>query len=265
MLTAEQVARFREQGWLAPLRALDERDAAACRACLESYEAETGASACDTLHMKSHIYFDWLWRLLRAPPIREPLCDLLGEDLLVLASRFWIKEPDDGTFVTWHEDTAYFGLEPTEMVTLWLALSPATEKSGAMRFLPGSHLGPPPGHVETQDPKNLLSRGQRVPDVDDSGAIQTTLRPGEFSIHHGRLLHDSPPNRSADRRIGFGLMVIPTSVRSTTGRRSATLYSGSDRFDHWDHDPEPTCNRDPVIWHLMNQANRHYRTPRSAD
>jgi hypothetical protein len=35
--------------------------------------------------------------------------------------------------------------------------------------------------------------------------------------------------------------------------------SGEDRYGYWDHDPLPTRDRDPVIWDLMHQADRHYR------
>ncbi len=71
--------------------------------------------------------------------------------------------------------------------------------------------------------------------------------------------HESAANESPDRRIGFGLMAMATRVRSTTGRRSATLLCGEDAYGHWDLDPEPAGDRDPVIWDLMHQADAGYR------
>jgi ectoine hydroxylase-related dioxygenase (phytanoyl-CoA dioxygenase family) len=36
--------------------------------------------------------------------------------------------------VSWHQDPTYWGLEPVEgVVSIWLALAPATVESGAMR------------------------------------------------------------------------------------------------------------------------------------
>ena len=259
VLSDEQVGFFRRHGYLTPLRAIAETAAADCRRRLESYESETGAPAFETLHIKPHLYFSWSWELTRSAAITGALRDLIGPDVLVLASRFWIKEPGDGAFVTWHQDTAYFGLEPPEMITLWIALTEAGPDNGGMRFLPGSHRGRARRHVETEDPRNLLSRGQRVEDVDETGAVDVVLRPGEFSIHHGQTLHDSAANESSDRRIGFGLMAMPTRVRSTTGRRSATLLCGDDAYGHWELDPEPAGDRDPVIWDLMHQADTGYR------
>lgn len=183
---------------------------------------------------------------------------MLGPHVLVLASRFWIKEAGDTAFVSWHQDTTYFGLEPDEYVNMWIALSEASVEAGCMRFLPGSHMQGLLDHEATPAPDNLLTRGQTVHGVDDLAAVALPLLPGECSIHHGHVLHCSPPNRADDRRIGFGLSLIPAYVRSTTGRRSATLLCGEDRWGHWDIDPIPTGDRDPAIRALMLKETQRY-------
>lgn len=259
VLTQAQIDQYRDLGYVTPIRAIDEAEALACRRRIEAFEAETGKPAVDTLQQKSHLYFDWLWKLSRHPVILGALEDLIGPDILVMASRFWIKEARDRKFVGWHQDLAYFGLDPKVMVTMWLALTPVTRENGCMHFLPGSHKGPQHVHTETANADSMLSRGQEVRGLDTAGAIEVLLRPGEFSLHDGELLHNSDRNLSGDRRIGYALMVFPTSVRSTQGRRSMTLLAGTDRHGHWDHDPMPTRDRDPVIWELMNQAHRRYQ------
>ena len=65
--------------------------------------------------------------------------DLIGPNILAFASRFWIKGGQDGTYVSWHQDSAYFGLDPHELVTVWLALTDATPEMGCMKVIPGSH------------------------------------------------------------------------------------------------------------------------------
>ena len=257
-LSDAQVRFFREHGYLSPVRAIDESEALACRRDLESFERETGVAAVELPH-KPHLFFQWTWKLTRNPAVVGATQDLLGTtDIFVLASRFWVKEAGDRKFTGWHQDLAYFGLDPQQMITIWIAISPATRESGAMRFVPGTHTALR-HHTETYNPDSLLSRGQYVADVDESDAFDAVLRPGEFSIHDGNLLHASPPNISQDRRIGLGLMLFPAHARSTTGRRSVTLLSGEDRHGHWDHDPLPTQDRDPVIWALMRAADTHYR------
>jgi hypothetical protein len=260
VLSAAQVEAFERDGFLSPLRAISAAEAAGYRRRLEAYEAETGQPTDDTLHMKPHIYFQWLWELSKSPAIVGAFEDLIGPDFLVLASRFWTKDARDRKFVTWHQDCTYFGLDPELLVTAWLALTPVTSQNGCMRVLPGTHKGGIRRHVETRHKDNMLSRGQRVEDLDASVAREVLLEPGEFSLHHGVVLHSSEPNLSDDRRIGFAWMVIPTCVRSTLGRRRATLLGGVDRHGHWDHDPIPTVDRDPAVRAAMDDALRRYKT-----
>ena len=56
-----------------------------------------------------------------------------------LGLRLFIKEANTPSFVSWHQDLTYWGLDKAEETTLWVALSPTTQESGCMRFIPGSH------------------------------------------------------------------------------------------------------------------------------
>ena len=75
--------------------------------------------------------------------------DLIGPNILAFASRFWIKKARDDAYVSWHQDSAYFGLEPHQLVTVWLAITEASEEMGCMKIIPESHLGPSKAHEET--------------------------------------------------------------------------------------------------------------------
>lgn len=258
VLSEREVRDFHERGYVSPVRVMPPEDAADCRRKLEAFEAETGRSAVETLHIKGHLYLDWAWQLARHPRLVGAIADLVGPDLFIMASRFWIKDPQDRKFVSWHQDHAYFGLKPPTIITAWLALSEVTRDNGCMRLIPGSHRGGTFKHVETDDKNNLLSRGQTLTDVDENAAVDILLKPGELSLHHGHVFHSSEPNVSDDRRIGYALMFIPTHTESTIGRRAATLVSGEDRYHYWDHDPLPTRDRDPAIWNLMHKATDHY-------
>jgi non-heme Fe2+,alpha-ketoglutarate-dependent halogenase len=256
-LTEAQVASFDRDGYLCPLTAMSSGEAAGCRSRLEAFERETGMAACNDLQLKAHCFFDWSYRLSRTPAITEVAQDLLGDDVFVFASRFWIKEPHERKFVSWHQDMTYFDLEPKAMITFWIALTDATRENGAMRMIPGSHRQQH-AHRDTFDPDNMLTRGQSVTGIDDRTAVDATLSAGQFSVHHGDLLHDSPPNTTGDRRIGLSLMLMPTSVRSTGARRSLTLLCGVDRYHHWDHDPAPIRDRDPAILAMMQASFSQY-------
>ena len=82
-------------------------------------------------------------------------------------------------------------------------------------------------------------------EVDHSRRGIITLRPGEMSLHHVRLVHGSPPNPSNDRRIGFAIRYIPTTVAQLAGEDSATLVRGEDRHHHFLLEPRPTGDLDP--------------------
>src|SRR4029078_11841480 len=99
------------------------------------------------------------------------------------------------------------------VVTAWVARTRSNATDGAMGFIPGTHTADQIPHRDTFAKNNLLTRGQEVAvDVDPSTAVTIDLRPGEMSLHHVRLVHGSPANPSADRRIGFAIRYIPTSV-----------------------------------------------------
>jgi hypothetical protein len=87
------------------------------------------------------------------------------------------------------------------------------------------------------------------------------LQPGQFSIHHERMVHGSPPNRADRPRIGFSFMFIPAHVRSTIGRKGSILLRGEDRYGNWDDDPIPRYNRDPVSMAVLKAFQDSYRDP----
>ena len=104
-----------------------------------------------------------------------------------------------------------------------------------MRFVAGSQTRPIVQHVETFAEENMLSRGQEVAvDVDESEATDIVLQPGQMSLHHGHLFHASFPNSSDDRRIGFAIRLIATSMAMPGGEDLAVLpVNGEDRYGHF--------------------------------
>ena len=87
--------------------------------------------------------------------------DLIGPDILCWNAIFWIKEPGAESFVGWHQDKDYWGLDNRELVSVWVALADASEEAGCMSVLPGSHQVDMT-HDETYDEDNLLTRGQHI-------------------------------------------------------------------------------------------------------
>ena len=246
-LTEAQAAHYREEGYCFPIRVMDEARAGEYRRQLEHFE-ETKGPVTGALRNKSHLLFTWVDEIMRNETILDAAEDLIGENILCWNTLFWIKEPQTEAFVSWHQDLNYWGLDTDDLITVWLALSPATLESGCMSVLPGSHKQEMMPHKDEYRDNNMLTRGQEIAvEVDESLAAAMPLAPGEASIHNGRLAHSSSPNRSGDRRIGLSLHYMPTSTRQIVGGwDSAALVRGEDAYGHFTHTPRPARDFDPA-------------------
>jgi hypothetical protein len=248
ILTDAQIRQFRDEGCVFPLSVMSEAEAGELRERLEAFERRTGGPLKGDLRHKSHLLFAWLGDLVRRASILDAVEDLYGSDLLCWNTNFFIKEARNPAFVSWHQDSTYWGLSRPDVVTAWVAFTEATEANGAMEYIPGSHKLDQIPHRDTFARNNLLTRGQEVAvEVDRSKRRVITLRPGEMSLHHVRLVHGSPPNPSDDRRIGFAIRYIPTDVAQIAGEDSATLVRGEDHFRHFELEPRPVADLDPAF------------------
>jgi hypothetical protein len=251
-LTPAAVEQYTALGYFAPVRVLTAAETGGLRARLERFEAGAGPLAGKLRH-KPHLLFTWLNELIRLPGILNAVEDLIGPDILCWGTSFFTKEPRNPGFVSWHQDSTYWGLEPADVVTAWVALSDSCVANGAMRVIPGSHRLEQIPHHDTFRSENMLSRGQEVMvDVDELQAVTLELAAGEMSLHHVRLIHGSDPNPSATRRIGFAIRYIPTYVRQVTGARdSATLVRGHDHHGHFapEQAPETDMSAAAVEYH----------------
>ena len=261
MLSQEQIAQYREQGYISPIGVMPEGEAIALRAELEHIEARMGGPLRGDLRHKSHLLFPFLAELVRHPRILDAVEDLYGPDILCWTSNFFIKEAAAPSFVSWHQDSTYWGLSEPDVVTAWVALTPSNAANGAMAVIPGSHTMDQVPHRDTFDRHNLLTRGQEVAvEVDEALQALLVLRPGEMSLHHVRLVHGSAPNPSSDRRIGFAIRYIPTRIRQLEGEDSATLVRGADRYGNFELEPRPKTDMDPELVALHKRiAERNAR------
>lgn len=244
-LSSAEAAAYRRDGFVFPLRAFGPETARAYRRRLEGFERSVGGPIRSDMRHKVHLLFTWAAEVIRHPRILDAVEDVIGPNVLCWGTNFFIKEPRDESFVSWHQDSTYWGLEPPDVVTAWVALSDAPVESGAMKFIPGSHAVEQISHHDTFDPKNLLTRGQVVDaEIDEAQAVDVPLKAGEFSLHHVRLIHGSKPNLTARRRIGLAIRYVPPHVRPVKAAKSATLVRGIDQHGHFELEPEPILDLD---------------------
>ena len=240
-LDAAAVAAYERDGYYFPVRVMSESDAAGYRSKLEAFEAGHQPIMKTALRNKPHLVFTWINELIRDARILDVVEDILGPNILAWGTNFFIKDPHDDAFISWHQDSTYWGLSHPDVTTAWIALSDVTPENGAMRMLPGSHLLDQLPHVDTFAEHNLLTRGQEVQiDVDESKTVDVPLKPGEMSLHHVRTVHASNANATGTRRIGLAIRYVPTYVSQISGARDyATLVRGEDTHHNFVLEPAP--------------------------
>jgi hypothetical protein len=263
-LTQEQVDSFRYNGFLFPIPALTPDEIAVYLAGLQRLEAELGCAVADAdVKWRSHAYAHspWFNDLIRHPRILDAVEDVIGPNILVWTSTFFIKEPNSPTYAAWHQDGGYFGLEPREQVCAWVALTDASAEAGCMEQL--SFRGTPRlYHHAALGLANSINRaGQTIMEgFDDSAPVAMALPAGSFSLHHELAVHRSAPNRAAHRRVGIGLNYIPTHVRVNGPiRLKAMLVRGEDTYGHFDLIDPPAAERDAAALAVHQEVSDRYR------
>ncbi|MEC7489309.1 MAG: phytanoyl-CoA dioxygenase family protein [Pseudomonadota bacterium] len=268
VLTDEQIEQYHREGYLYPLEGVSKERCNGLLAGVERFEEEYGVNP-GLFKLKGHLTMRETWDFIREDAILDVAEDLIGPNILAFGSRFWVKPAGDGSFVSWHQDSAYFGCDPHDMVTCWVALTHANIANGCMRAMPQSHRegydheeshenapGDAPG-----EKKNLLGRGQTIKGLDETKAVHMELEQGQFSIHNERTAHASGPNNTDNVRIGYSFFLIPPHVKSTLERRPATLVRGVDNHGHWDEDPVPTEESMKELIDMMIKHNAQYTNP----
>jgi hypothetical protein len=242
VLTAQQVASYRANGFLFPLDALGPDEVSRYRDSLRQTEARLGGSLMEIdrkYRGNLHFLVRWVDELIRNENILDVVEDLLGPDLLLYTSRFFIKEPHSAEIAAWHQDSTYFGLRPFDHVTAWVALSNVSRDAGPVEFAAGSHIRGQLLQRSNVVKNSVNTAGQIIVEwFDRSDVAHAVLSPGQFSLHHTCTVHRSAPNEAGERRIGIALSYIPTRVRYIGSRRMpACLVRGVDRYGHFDLQP----------------------------
>lgn len=248
-LSPKQIEQYQRDGYLFPVDCLTADEVRYYRGCLEDFErgqGDTFGRLPNLVRSKSHLLFTWMDQLVRHPKVLDAVESIIGPNILIYHLTSWLKEPSEPSHVSWHQDGTYFGLEPAEQITAWIALTDSTEEMGCIKLLPGTHVIGQKPHDDTAIPGNLLSRGQTIRHkLDYSNYVLMPLRAGQVSLHHTHVVHCSEPNHTDRRRIGIGVSYIPTHCRLINDVRvTAALVRGHDDYGNFDLEPRPAGDFD---------------------
>ena len=130
LLTKDQIRHYREDGFIAPLRVLTLAEATEYRRRFEAYEAAHEGWYELSKGQKLYLLQTWAAELASHPKVLDAVEDVLGADIFVWGLSLFVKDARSPSYVSWHQDSTYWGLNKADVVTAWFALSAATRESG---------------------------------------------------------------------------------------------------------------------------------------
>ncbi len=265
MLSQRQIDAYHRDGYSFPHQALSDGELAECRDGLARYEAWLGQPVNHgdwRWRSAAYAFLPWLDGLIRHPRILDAVEDLVGPDILVFTTTFFIKDAQSPIFAAWHQDATYFGITPYEHVTAWVALTDATEEAGCMEVVPARGTAKQLRHAALGLQNSINGGGQQIVDTfDQSGTVMMAVPAGGFSLHHTLCSHRSAPNRADHRRVGIGISYIPAHCRITSPVRMLTpLVRGRNTGGNFDILPPPSEGEfHPAAIARHEDAYRRYR------
>lgn len=240
-LTQDQIDHYREHGWVAPVDIMSEDEATAIRLKLEAAEAQYPEQLKAQNRNNAHISFPFIADLALNEKIVSAAASLIGDDISLWSSVIFAKDPNSTSYVSWHQDATYMAMNSDNHVTAWFALTNSEEESGCVAVIPDTHHKGIVKHKDTFGNDNILTRGQKIENVDVTKSVNLELRPGQMSLHHPWLVHGSLPNRSDYRRIGIALQTyMSPEVKPTRGEHHVMHVQGMPLGDEFVEVKRPT-------------------------
>src|ERR1700726_3447804 len=114
LLSENEVAGYRDNGYHFPVDALSAGEVAGFRRKLEDYEGRSGGPISGEMRHGTHVLFAGIDEMILHPKILDAIDDVLGPDILCWNTSFFIKEARDPGFVSWHQDATYWGLSSSD-------------------------------------------------------------------------------------------------------------------------------------------------------
>lgn len=148
---------------------------------------------------------------------------------------------------TWHQDTVAVLPEAldTDQVTVWIAVTDASEENGCLASIPASHLGGPHQHVP-----GAIPREPTVPAeiINERQGESLPVKRGGIILFHRNNIHCSRPNRSHRLRWSVDIRFHP--VGQPNGRPAFPGFVARSRVN-----PQSEFT-DPVAWNQLWQDAR---------
>lgn len=227
MLSPDQVALFRSQGFLRGPKVLTDGQVDTLRAELQRVIDNDGKPVPQPPLIKNMSRPGArYWQIVNMWMVSEPFRQLthnatITEEIAQLTDarelRIWhdqiqYKPSGVGGVNMWHQDTPYWPiLRPGLQVTAWVALDDVDAENGCMSMVPGSHLW---GDAIAEISK--IKDFEVLPKEYQGHGIRVQLCPvpkGHVHYHHGLTWHGSSANPSTRPRRAIALHYMTEQTR----------------------------------------------------
>ena len=170
---------------------------------IDASQGGTGRFFGDTFVWAHHPHLkEFVWRSPAADMAKEIL---QSNKINVIFDQFLIKATGTSTPTLWHHDQTYWPVAGSQVATMWIALDPVTNATGAVEYIKGSHKwGKRFKAVSFKDKDMYKEDLPEVPDIaanrDKYEFIQYEMEAGDCTLHHGLTLHGAPGNSSQTQK-----------------------------------------------------------------
>ena len=219
-LSDEEIAAYQRDGLVVPDYRVPEATVEAMRRELDRLLADNPGNSSDIMLCPhdphgsaepikgSHAWLEFA----RLPAILDMVEQLIGPDIILWGTTLFGKPAGSGKATPWHQDGEYWPIRPLATCTAWIAIDESGPDNGCLRYIPGSQRDKNVRRHHQDDSGDwTLNQELDADQFDEAEARDVVLEPGQISLHDVYLIHGSQPNRSARRRAGYVLRLMPSS------------------------------------------------------
>ena len=215
MLSAAQMARYHEDGYVVPDFRLAPETLEAIRACHDRLLADHPEfrDYCPAVLDQDRAFLEFA----REEAILDMVAQILGPDIILWNSSFFAKPAHDGKATPWHQDGEYWPIRPLATCTVWMAIDDATRENGCLSFIRGSHKARRLlRHRTNESPDLTLNQELDPAEYDAAETVDLVLEAGQISLHDVYLAHGSAVNASPEPRRGWVYECWGKSVKNSS-------------------------------------------------
>jgi len=232
---------YDNQGYLYKFRAIKQNEAKYIyHKFNQQYSKKKSGIINEEFVYKPHLILKSFFDLTENKKILKVVKKILGEKIVLWNSLIFYKKTKN--FVSFHQDLQYWKFKNSNCLTVSLALTHSGINNGCLHVIPGSHKKKYIHKKSFRDKYNLLGSNQNVELRNFEKPVPFILKPGEFTVHHGNILHGSYANKASSPRALFAMRFASFENSSKIYKYANYLFDTRNKKKYFIE--LPRCNKD---------------------